>query len=418
MMTSSAYVWVWLPNQTQPVVAGRLLKAKSGQYQFNYGKSYLERINEHPKAIALSERELPLKSGVIDPLLGLNIHGCLRDAAPDAWGRRIILHRMFSKTDTGWKDRDLDEITYLLQSGSDRIGALDFQLSPTQYEPREYDQVTLEELDEANERIEQGRSLSDALARALFNGTAIGGARPKALINSDGEKYIAKFSSSTDHYDMVKSEYVSMKLASICHIDVADVKLTKANNRDVLLVKRFDREPLPSGWMRKALISSLSLFELDEMMARYASYESLAHMIRQKFSAPSATLTQLFRRLVFNILTGNTDDHARNHAALWDGHQLALSPAYDICPQPRTGHEATQAMLIRGTERYSQLTLCIDACQLFAIKSDTAKAICEEQISLITAHWDQICDEAGLSKAQRNFMWNRQFLNPYSLEGI
>ena len=104
---------------------------------------------------------------------------------------------------------------------------------------------------------------------------------------------------------------------------------------------------------------------LDELMARYASYEDLATIIRHRFQAPADTLHELFKRLVFNILCGNTDDHARNHAAFWDGRSLNLTPAYDICPQQRAGNEATQAMLIIGDQRFSRLSVCLKAAPVF-----------------------------------------------------
>ena len=110
-----------------------------------------------------------------------------------------------------------------------------------------------------------------------------------------------------------------------------------------------------AGWQRKAMVSALTIFSLDEMMARYASYADLTETIRHRFTAPKDTLRELFRRLVFNIVCGNTDDHARNHAAFWDGKQLTLTPAYDICPQSRTGNEASQAMLITADSRRSTL---------------------------------------------------------------
>ena len=118
-------------------------------------------------------------------------------------------------------------------------------------------------------------------------------------------------------------------------------------------VIRFDRIHSKIGWERKSIVSALTLFELDEMMGRYASYEILAEKIRHKFTNASQTLKELFQRLIINILVGNTDDHARNHAAFWDGHMLSLTPAYDICPQPRTGNIATQAMLILGNNNKS-----------------------------------------------------------------
>ena len=119
------------------------------------------------------------------------------------------------------------------------------------------------------------------------------------------------------------------------------------------------------GWRRRAMVSALTLLELDEMMAAYASYEKLAEIIRHRFIDAKRTLRELFSRIVFNILCGNTDDHARNHAAFWDGKQLLLTPAYDICPQSRSGQQASQAMLIQGRERTSQVGACIAAASVF-----------------------------------------------------
>lgn len=221
---------------------------------------------------------------------------------------------------------NLDELTYLLESGSDRIGALDFQLSPTEYVARAANNVNMTELIESAERVEKGVPLTPELDQALFHGSSIGGARPKALIEEDGIKYIAKFSASTDIYSVVKAEFIAMRLAALVGLNVAPVKMTRAANKDVLLIKRFDREPTASGWARKNMVSALMLFGLEDMMARYASYETLAEIIRHRFVAPTETLRELFSRLVFNILCGNTDDHARNHAAFWEGKQLTSPP--------------------------------------------------------------------------------------------
>ena len=139
-----------------------------------------------------------------------------------------------------------------------------------------------------------------------------------------------------------------MRLADLVGLNAALVLLTKSSNRDVLLIERFDRIHTGLGWQRKSMVSALTLLGLDEMMARYASYQDLAEISRHKFTNASTTLRELFSRLVFNILSGNTDDHARNHAGFWDGRMLTLTPAYDICPQARSGNEASQAMLISG----------------------------------------------------------------------
>ena len=408
---NEAFVWIWLPDATEPVVAGRL-EADGNQLLFNYGKSYLERIKD---AIPIFDPELPLKSGILPLMDGLTIPGCIRDCAPDAWGRRVIINRRLGHKGENIDTDQLDELTYLLESGSDRIGALDFQHSPTEYEPRSSTNVTLEELVQSAERVEQGVPLTPELDQALFHGSSIGGARPKALIEEKGTKYIAKFSASNDIYSVVKAEFIAMRLAKIAGLDVASVKLTQAANKDVLLVERFDRISTPNGWARKSMVSTLTLFALDDMMARYASYETFTEIIRHRFTAPKKTLRELFSRLVFNVLSGNTDDHARNHAAFWDGKTLSLTPAYDICPQGRTGNEASQAMLIFGNNRMSQLTTCLATAHNFLLSQNEAKEIFAHQIQTISDHWESVCAEAELSEVDKRLLWKRQFLNPYSV---
>ncbi|MGD8619299.1 MAG: HipA domain-containing protein, partial [Gammaproteobacteria bacterium] len=242
--------------------------------------------------------------------------------------------------------------------------------------------------------------------------------RPKAQIDDGDRKYIAKFSSTTDLYSVVKAEFIAMRLAALAGLQVASVTLTSSLHKDVLLIERFDRIHTKAGWQRKFMVSALTMLALDEMMARYASYEDLAEMIRHRFIDASSTLRELYARLVFNILCGNTDDHARNHAAFWDGKALCLTPAYDICPQGRTGHEATQAMLIAGGNRMSRISSCLDAAANFLLLRNEAIGIVECQLSCIIEHWNDVCDEAFLSETDRAFLWRRQFLNPYAFEDL
>jgi serine/threonine-protein kinase HipA len=419
MMTSSmgnyteAFVWIWLPGETTPVVAGKL-SAEGRAFVFNYGQSYLERDN----AIPIYSAELPLKSGILPLLKGLNMPGCLRDAAPDAWGRRVITNRKLGAKRTGAGQDDLGELTFLLESGSDRIGALDFQRSATDYEPRSPVNASLDELLASAERVEKGIPLTPELDQALHHGSSIGGARPKALIEDNEKKYVAKFSSTTDLYSVVKAEFIAMRLAALAGLNVAPVSLTKSSHKDVLLIERFDRVKIAEGWQRKPMVSALTLLGLDEMMARYASYEELAEIIRHKFTNASSTLRELFGRLTFNILVGNTDDHARNHAAFWNGKMLSLTPAYDICPQGRTGGEATQAMLISGDHRMSQISSCLDAAKNFLLSRTEAVKIIENQITCIEKNWSSVCDEAEISKVDRTLLWGRQFLNSYAFEAL
>ena len=406
---AEAYVWVWLPDATQPVVAG-LLSRQGQQLVFNYGRSYLTRSD----AIALYAPELPLQSGSIPLIAGLSMPSCLRDASPDAWGRRVLINRKFGVKGADASEFELDELTYLLESGSDRIGALDFQMSASQYVPRQTKQPSLEELQTAAEKVEKGVALSSELDQALLHGTSLGGARPKVLLDDGKRKYIAKFSANNDLYSVVKAEFIAMRLARKAGLNVASVALRTAMGKDVLVIERFDRVAEGDQWRRRAMVSALTLFELDEMMAAYASYEKLAEIIRHRFSEPKTTLCELFSRIVFNILSGNTDDHARNHAAFWNGKQLSLTPAYDICPQSRSGQQASQAMLIHGGDRSSHLSTCIAAASSFLLAREEAIAIINHQVNVIEHEWQAICDEASLSEVDRALFWRRQFLNPFA----
>jgi serine/threonine-protein kinase HipA len=407
-----AFVWVWLPGAVAPVVAGRLVP-DGEQLIFNYGRSYLDRDN----AIPLYLPELPIRAGAIPPMPGLTIAGCIRDAAPDAWGRRVILNHRYGKEARDMDTARLDELSYLLESGSDRIGGLDFQTSATDYSPRTAQQATLAELLDAAAKVEAGIPLTPELDNALHHGSSLGGARPKAMIETDQHKWIAKFSSSTDTYSIVKSEYIAMRLAALAGLDAAPVRLERSIGKDVLLVRRFDRERTPDGYRRRIIVSALTMLGLDEMRARYASYEDLAEIVRHRFNQPKATLRELYGRLVFNVLCGNTDDHARNHAAFWDGETLVLTPAYDICPQARTGNEAGQAMLIAGQRRNSNLSLCLKASTHFLLNEKEAIALINQQLEAVRQHFDSVCDEATLGAVDRNLLQRRQFLNPSIFDG-
>ena len=141
----------------------------------------------------------------------------------------------------------------------------------------------------------------------------------------------------------------SMHLGQRVGLDVAKTEVVQVAGRGVLLVERFDRGP--SG-TRRAFVSALTILGLHELAGRHATYHDLAEIIRQRFVRRKHTLYELLGLIVFNILVGNTDDHARNHPAFWDGERLELTPAYDICPHTRTGGEQAQAMAIgRNGER-------------------------------------------------------------------
>jgi serine/threonine-protein kinase HipA len=407
-----AYVWVWLPGASEPVVAGRL-QATGDIVDFNYGRSYLGRED----AIALYLPELPLRPGRIAPLPGLRVAGAIADATPDAWGQRMIMRRMVGVGAGSEDPASLSRLTYLLESGgSDRIGALDFQRSPQEYVKRAASSSPLAELMQAAQRTEEGLPFSPALDEALLHGSSIGGARPKTLLSDGDRRLIAKFSSTSDRYAVVKGEFAAMELARRVGLDVAPVQLEAVLDKDVLLVERFDR--LRGTAQRRALVSALTILELDELAARYASYEALADVVRARFSDAPHTLRELFARLAFNILVGNNDDHARNHAAFWDGQSLTLTPAYDICPQPRAGGETTQAMAIGADGfRMSQVAGCVQRAATYLLSQAQAREIVDHQIEVIESQWAEVCEIARMTAVERGYFWRRQFLNPYALQG-
>ncbi|MDA8279979.1 MAG: HipA domain-containing protein [Actinomycetota bacterium] len=403
-----AYAWVWLPGATEPVVAGRL-EQSARTLDFNYGRSYLARSDR----IALFEPELPLVSGRIRPTGNLAVAGVIRDAGPDAWGQRIILRRL---TGAGGRDTDVDQLsllTYLLEAPSDRIGALDFQSSSGTYEHRP-SVGTLEEMVSATVEFLAGGQLSPDVSQALLAGSSVGGARPKVLLDDGGRKLIAKLSQDSDPYPVVKAEGVAMELASRVGLTVAPVEVRNCLGRDVLLVERFDRTAIPG--QRRLLVSAMTVLGVNEWGAIHSGYWELADAIRARFSDVDVTLRELFSRITFNICVGNTDDHARNHSAFWDGGSLTLTPAYDICPQLRSGQEAEQALAIRPDGwRYSQLAGCLDAAKVYHLTPAEAWDIIDHQVSTILSSWPEAAERARLTAAERDAMWHTQILNPYAL---
>lgn len=397
-MTSSAdelFVWIWLPGEGEPIVAGKLFRDGS-VHGFIYGNSYLA----NPKAISVFEPELPLGGDAQFPA-SMSLHGCIADASPDSWGRRVIDRQLGASVKA-------DELDYLRQSGSDRIGALDFQETADDYQPRLSNHATLDDLAAAAQRLEDDEPLNRELETVLLYGTAVGGARPKALLDDADRKLIAKFSSSTDQYPIVKAEFVAMQLAARCGLDVARTQLTDALGKDVLLVERFDRA---AGGTRRGMVSGLTILGLPDTAQLDGSYELFATKIREGFADHRESQRELFARIAFNVLCSNTDDHLRNHSAFWDGQTLSLTPAYDICPYPRTG-EATLATAIDNSYRLANLAGLVQRAHLFQLTEAQAREIIDHQVSEVKQSWDEVCDEASLTAAARDQLRARSFLHP------
>jgi serine/threonine-protein kinase HipA len=405
---SDFFVWVWLPGATSPVVAGRIRRTDR-LYQFGYGQSYLSRSD----AVSLFTPQLPLQEGWMDPPDDdQEMAGCLWDASPDGWGQRVIIARLTGKVGQEADDIQFDQGTFLLESGSNRIGALDFQASADDYVPR-METATLDELHAAAEAVLAGEDLRDELARALVDGTAVGGARPKVLIKDGGVEYIAKLSTSTDPYPMVKAEAAAMELARRVGIQVPNSRLTQSLGRDVLLVERFDR---PAPGERRMMVSALTMLGFGTLLgARYSTYPDLLNELRKWAISGVGLGRTLFERVTFNVAVGNTDDHARNHAAFWDGRHLELTPAYDLCPQQRTGREASQAMGINAANhRSSTFATCVASAAEYGLTGGEAREVVDRQVTLIQEQWDEVAEMAELTATEKRALFQRQILNPYA----
>jgi serine/threonine-protein kinase HipA len=398
---TQAYVWIWLPDATEPVVCGRLDRSDD-RYVFSYGSSYLERAD----AVAIYEPELPLDDFEHESLDG-PMPLCIDDAAPDSWGRSVI------NANLGAVGAEFDPLMYLLESGSDRVGAIDFQASATDYVPRAPVHAPLEQLMTAADKIDAGEPIDADLAAALVNRTPLGGARPKALIDDAGVKLLAKFSRQSDTFLWTQSEYVAMELARRVGIDVAPVRFVETMGRGVLLVERFDR---PTSGTRRRVVSAATILSMQTIVAaQHFSYVELADEIRANFVQPDATLRELFSRIMFNILVGNTDDHARNHAAFILGDGLALTPAYDVSPQPRSGEVARHPRFGDGDSgRESRIAALVEAAPIYHLTPEQGREIGAQQVDTIRREWDEACDAAQLTRAQRDGLLKGPILNPYA----
>jgi serine/threonine-protein kinase HipA len=393
----TGFVWTWLPGAIEPVVAGRL-DADRGELVFTYGRAYRSRSD----AIPLQPEHLPVVVGPQRPPVGLEAHGVIRDAAPDSWGMRAILRRLVGAgaVDTA----RLPLLTYLLAAGSNRIGALDVQLSAREHVPH-LTHGTIRELVEAGDRLARGEAFSPEIDAVLTYGTSVGGARPKALLVDGERELIAKFSVSTDTYPWEQAEAVGMEIARRCGVTAAPTQLRRVADRTVLLVERFDR---PGDGTRRSVLSGLTLLGLHELASRHATYVELADLVRRRFADPDATLRELFVRLVANVVVGNTDDHPRNHAAFWDGASLALTPAFDVCPQPRSTGEAEQAMAFGADgDKRSRLAAVVAAAPVFHLKRAEATEIAERGATVGREELDDVCAALGVDDAVRDLLAGR-----------
>jgi len=383
-------------GKKQPIEAGtlRLLPGMKGSV-FQYADEFLA----NGSAISFDPIALPLRTGeFITAREGdVIVPDVFSDAGPDAWGRKVL--------DRLAKLERSSEFDYLLAAGSNRTGALDFSVDG---ELRQAATAQIDDIADMEKAIDQVRRKApiDERSRSLLAlGTSVGGMRPKTFIEKDGHLWIAKFNARDEDFDAVAMEWAGMSLAGKCGIDVPPIcKHQFQDQRVALLVRRFDREPLgEKQFARIPFISARALLrgyvrESEGRAPTEYSYVQLADVRRLigQESAQNADLRELFRRMVFNILIDNTDDHERNHGFIYqEGWRLA--PAFDVSSQ--TTGLGYQAMIVGADNTNATLANALSECGRFGLTKDEAVESIAELISS-TESLESDYIEAGVSPDQ------------------
>ena len=401
------FVYVVLPGQTRFVTAGRFVlrsERRGGAVGgFVYGRSYRERHD----AVELDPVELRLKPEPFQTVRMGGFFGAVRDALPDFWGRQVIER----KAGLG----AVSDFELLLLGPDDRAGALGFgrNIEPPAPQRRFNRTLDLGWIQETAAAILSDASLDLAMEQTpsgvgqleqllLAGGTSLGGARPKATVEDNQILWLAKFPRQDDRWDQPRVEYATLQLARRCDIQVPECRLERVGKRDVLLVRRFDRNWAAGGYQRHRMVSALTLLQSDESPTDRErwSYLILADELRRASSHPAEDLRELFTRLCFNAAVSNTDDHPRNHALLARENNWRLSPAYDITPGAmRTETERLLAMAcgIDGS-RWANRSVILSGAGRFLLSTQEATIILDRVCTVVSNHWRSCYRQAGVSE--------------------
>ncbi len=382
----------WAPcGQLRMTEEGPNVVASSFAYGLNYARR-ADALEVDPVSLSMRDRTEVLGKRLL-PANGLALFGGIRDAAPDAWGRRVIEAKLKVPANS------LPESQYLLHAGSDRVGSLDIREAihdaPTQGAGGSH---ALEYLMDAAGRIEAGLPIPAHLEAIFVDGTALGGARPKASVrNEHGELWLAKFPSRNDSFDIPAIECAALRLAAVAGLTVPPVAVRTLGDRKLMLIRRFDRYWAKPGQAmaaeadlmatqpgqdkiehRLGFVSGLTLVGCDETESRTRAYTDLALAVR-RYCHPSvirADNAELFKRMVYNILVSNDDDHLRNHGFVWEPRLIGwrLSPLYDVLP--RASH-ATERFLHLGVGPQGRLATLDNALESHEMFTLSRAAACE-----------------------------------------
>ncbi|MDP3230686.1 MAG: HipA domain-containing protein [Acidovorax sp.] len=404
----------WLPcGQLQMTEEGTNVLASD----FAYGTRYARRpdaLEVDPVSLGLTRLDDVLGKRLL-PANNLALFGGVRDAAPDSWGRRVIESKLKVPANS------LPETQYLLHAGSDRVGALDIRRT-IHDGPSHGPNVShnLCHLLEAADRIEEGLPVPAHLEAIFVDGTALGGARPKATVRDDtGMLWLAKFSSRKDTFDVPGIECACLLLAQKVGLRVPALEVRNIGDRKVMLIQRFDRYwsapgevPAPdvdllltqpgggAAEHRLAFVRGLTMLACDESESSTKAYTDLAQAVRAHChpSVIQADNEELFKRMVYNVLVSNDDDHLRNHGFLFDPRIRGwrLSPLYDVLP--RASH-ATERFLHLGVGpqgRLATLDNALAAHPMFTLSKTKAAQLIADVWKTVR-EWKVFFDRFGVS---------------------
>jgi serine/threonine-protein kinase HipA len=350
------YLWL-LTEPSEPILVGELHLVRSSQgVSLQYAEEWLR------AGFPLSE-DLPLIQQEFLPAERGTAAGAVDDARPDRWGERVI--RFIDKP------KRLSLLEYLFFAGDDRFGALGVSTSPTEYLPRRLGPLPVladaDEIQELIRKVQNNEAVPPAQERLISPGATMGGARPKALVNIGGEQWVMKFADG-DPADTPLIEHATMRLAEKAAIRVATTMAVRLTHGHAVAVKRFDR----AGSRR---LHSLSAKVALQAAAEGYGYPELAQLLRRKGVVAGdlyvAHMRELFRRMVFNILIDNTDDHEKNHALLvTDAQQYELSPAYDVLPSGQA--LGFQQMRVGDQQADSTIDNALSMSRMFSLTRNEA----------------------------------------------
>lgn len=396
---AECFVYITLPRAEAATLAGRFVLEETSNGEplgrFVYGRSYLR----NPDAVEIDPVELKLSDNTYETTRLNGIFGALRDAGPDFWGRRII-EKHSGKT-------QLNELDYLLHSPDDRAGALGFGLGQVPPAPkREFNKtIELEKLQElADALVKEELPVSPDAAQVeelLLLGTSMGGARPKAVIEAEDALWVAKFSRPDDRWNYPRVEHAMLRLARECGIEVAESRVETVAGKNVLLIRRFDRQKTARGYTRARMISGLTVLRADESPQTRTrwSYVVLAEELRRVVLRPKEDARELFRRMCFNALISNLDDHPRNHAFVAFDKNWRLSPAYDLTPSPVVSQDRRDLALECGDQgRFANEGNLLSQCARFLLEKDEARGIVLGMQGQIEKTWYSTVRASGVSE--------------------